>query len=115
MAAHDPIGLFDSGVGGLSIMKEVRRLLPQEDLIYVADSKFCLMGKDPAAIRDGPGRSRRLITQGVVNSWRAIRLVASKELRANFPYPSSGWNRQSNRQPDEETEYLCFGTGLTCR
>lgn len=32
-----PIGLFDSGVGGLSVLREVRRLLPNEPLIYYAD------------------------------------------------------------------------------
>ncbi len=32
-----PIGIFDSGVGGLSIFREIRRLLPYESLIYVAD------------------------------------------------------------------------------
>lgn len=32
-----PIGIYDSGVGGLSVLREVRRLLPAEDLIYVGD------------------------------------------------------------------------------
>ncbi|MGH8873751.1 MAG: glutamate racemase, partial [Acidimicrobiia bacterium] len=31
------IGLFDSGVGGLSILREVRHLLPAADLVYLAD------------------------------------------------------------------------------
>lgn len=31
------IGVFDSGVGGLSVMAEIRRLLPESDLIYLAD------------------------------------------------------------------------------
>jgi len=31
------IGLFDSGIGGLAILREVRRLLPEADLTYVAD------------------------------------------------------------------------------
>ena len=35
---HDgPIGIFDSGIGGLSVLREVRRQLPDEDLIYIAD------------------------------------------------------------------------------
>lgn len=34
-----PIGIFDSGVGGTSIWKEVHRLLPYEHTIYLADSK----------------------------------------------------------------------------
>jgi len=32
-----PIGIFDSGVGGLSVLSAVRELLPNEDLIYLAD------------------------------------------------------------------------------
>ena len=33
-----PIGVFDSGVGGLSVLREIRQLLPNETLLYVADS-----------------------------------------------------------------------------
>jgi glutamate racemase len=33
-----PIGIFDSGVGGLTVCKEIRDLLPQEDLIYFGDT-----------------------------------------------------------------------------
>jgi len=33
-----PIGVFDSGLGGLSVLREIRRMLPAEDLVYVADS-----------------------------------------------------------------------------
>jgi glutamate racemase len=33
-----PIGVFDSGVGGLSVLREIRVRLPHEDLLYVADS-----------------------------------------------------------------------------
>ena len=33
-----PIGVFDSGVGGLSVLRHVRAMLPGEDLLYVADS-----------------------------------------------------------------------------
>ncbi|WP_066636950.1 glutamate racemase [Desulfolucanica intricata] len=47
-----PIGFFDSGVGGLSIMNEVRRLLPKENMIYFADSAYCPYGvKPPNVIR----------------------------------------------------------------
>jgi glutamate racemase len=33
-----PIGLFDSGVGGLSVLRQLKRLLPQEDYLYFADT-----------------------------------------------------------------------------
>ena len=38
MSPDNPIGVFDSGVGGLSVLREIRRLLPHEELLYVADS-----------------------------------------------------------------------------
>ncbi len=37
--SSQPIGIFDSGVGGTSIWKEIHRLLPNEQTIYLADSK----------------------------------------------------------------------------
>lgn len=44
-----PIGLFDSGVGGLSIWREVTRRLPNEATRYVADSARCPYGSRPSA------------------------------------------------------------------
>lgn len=38
MPSKDPIGIFDSGIGGLSVLSHIRALLPSEDLIYVSDS-----------------------------------------------------------------------------
>jgi glutamate racemase len=43
------IALFDSGLGGLSILREVRRQLPQHDLFYLADTAYCPYGPRPAA------------------------------------------------------------------
>ena len=45
MERENPIGVFDSGVGGLSVLREIRRALPDEDLIYVADSKYAPYGE----------------------------------------------------------------------
>ncbi len=38
MINNNPIGIFDSGVGGTSIWKEIHALLPYENTIYLADS-----------------------------------------------------------------------------
>ncbi|MBP6883828.1 MAG: glutamate racemase [Candidatus Pacebacteria bacterium] len=40
-----PIGVFDSGVGGLSILIELRRLLPEENFIFLADQKYVPYGE----------------------------------------------------------------------
>jgi glutamate racemase len=44
VSSSGPIGLFDSGVGGLSILRHVRRALPHENLVYAADSRFAPYG-----------------------------------------------------------------------
>ena len=47
-----PIGVFDSGVGGLTVLREIRALLPAETLLYVADSGHVPYGeKSPEYIR----------------------------------------------------------------
>jgi glutamate racemase len=42
-----PLGIFDSGVGGLSVVREIRRALPAEHLLYVADTAHCPYGDRP--------------------------------------------------------------------
>jgi glutamate racemase len=44
-----PIGVFDSGVGGLTVLAEIQRLLPAESLLYVADSGHIPYGEKSAA------------------------------------------------------------------
>lgn len=43
--ASAPIGVFDSGVGGLSVLKHMRALLPAENFLYVADSGYAPYGE----------------------------------------------------------------------
>ncbi len=51
LSAEQPIGIFDSGVGGLTVAKEIKRLLPNENLIYFGDTKHLPYGeKSPEAI-----------------------------------------------------------------
>jgi glutamate racemase len=46
---NGPIGLFDSGVGGGTVLAEVRRQLPHENLLYLADQARCPYGTRPIA------------------------------------------------------------------
>ena len=43
--SHAPVGIFDSGLGGLSVLRAVRARLPDEALIYVADSLYAPYGE----------------------------------------------------------------------
>lgn len=47
--AVQPIGVFDSGLGGISVLREIHRLLPQEELIYIADSGHAPYGSKSSA------------------------------------------------------------------
>lgn len=44
---EQPIGVFDSGVGGISVLQELIRIMPNEDYIYLGDSKNAPYGTKP--------------------------------------------------------------------
>jgi glutamate racemase len=53
------IGVFDSGVGGLAVLREIRSLLPRADLLYVADQRHAPYGRQSvAAVRE---RAERIV------------------------------------------------------
>lgn len=89
------IALFDSGLGGLSVLREVRVLLPHHELMYVADSAFCPYGPKPVAFV----RKRSLaIGRWLVDRGAALLVVACNTassaaldvLRAELPIPVVG-------------------------
>lgn len=84
------IGLFDSGVGGLSVAREIMRQLPACPLIYLADQSHAPYGPRPLAqIRDfAGGITRFLLTQGaqvVVVACNTASAAALHWLRRTFP------------------------------
>lgn len=90
MEPVQPIGVFDSGLGGLSVYREIRRHLPAEDVIYYADSAFCPYGtRSPQEIRDRcHGITRLLIERGakiIVVACNTATSMAIDFLRASFP------------------------------
>jgi len=49
---NNPIGIFDSGIGGLTVLKEVEKLLPNENIIYLGDTaRVPYGGKSPEVVR----------------------------------------------------------------
>lgn len=48
--AEQPIGIFDSGIGGLSVLRHIQAALPNEDLRYFADSGFAPYGEKPEEV-----------------------------------------------------------------
>src|SRR3982751_1407916 len=60
------IGIFDSGVGGTTVLRQLRDLLPNHDLLYLADQAQCPYGTRPVAeLRAlSAANTRWLLTQG---------------------------------------------------
>jgi len=88
----DPIGVFDSGVGGLSVLREIRRELPDEHLLYVADSGYAPYGDRPAdfIIERSTSVAEFLIGHGakaIVVACNTATAVAVEALRARFTLP----------------------------
>lgn len=90
-----PIGVFDSGVGGLSVLREIQQLLPAESLLYVADSGYVPYGeKPPEQIRERSRFiARFLIEQGakaLVLACNTATAAAINDLRGEFDMPIIG-------------------------
>ncbi|MEQ1773851.1 MAG: glutamate racemase [Burkholderiales bacterium] len=87
-----PIGVFDSGVGGLSVLREIRKALPNEALLYVADSGAAPYGDRP---REYIAARARAVTgfflgqqvKAVVVACNTATAVAAQMLRSCFDIP----------------------------
>lgn len=92
MKTEDPIGVFDSGVGGLSVLREIRRELPGEQLLYVADSGHAPYGDKPAELIQARAVAivEFLVSQhakAIVVACNTATGVAIRMLRARFWLP----------------------------
>ena len=47
-ALHSPVAVFDSGFGGLTVLRALRAQLPDEDFFYFADTRYFPYGERPA-------------------------------------------------------------------
>jgi glutamate racemase len=86
------IGVFDSGVGGLSVLRAIREHRPADDLVYVADSGFAPYGDRDAAfiVARAEPIARFLVGLGVdavVVACNTATVVAVDALRAWCPVP----------------------------
>jgi glutamate racemase len=89
---NNPIGVFDSGVGGLSVLREIRRELPGEDLLYVADSAHAPYGDKSRQVIEA--RSIAIVefllsqhAKAIVVACNTATGAAIETLRARFSVP----------------------------
>jgi glutamate racemase len=95
MPDYRPVGVFDSGVGGLSVVREMRLLMPSLDILYVSDARFLPYGERSEAFI----RARALAITDFLTTGGAAALVvacntataaAALELRARYRLPIIG-------------------------
>jgi glutamate racemase len=91
-ASARSIGVFDSGIGGVSVLIEIQRQLPAEDLIYVADSAHAPYGDK--AVEDIQERAFRIVeflleqpVKAIVVACNTATGVAVEALRARWSLP----------------------------
>lgn len=85
-----PIGVFDSGVGGISVLKEAVKLLPNEDFIFFGDSKNAPYGVK--SVEQVYQLSKKIVTDFIAQDAKAIVIAcntatsaAAKRLRSEHP------------------------------
>lgn len=95
MNNNQPIGLFDSGIGGTSIWTAIHKLMPSEDTIYLADSKNAPYGqKSKEAIIALSCKNTEFLLEKnakiIVVACNTATTNAIKELRAKYDVPFIG-------------------------
>ena len=96
MIAERPVGIFDSGVGGLTVLKALRERLPSEDFVYLGDTARLPYGtKSPASILRYARQAARHLQQRdiklLVIACNTASAVALPELRTEMqPLPVIG-------------------------
>jgi glutamate racemase len=95
MINNNPIGLFDSGIGGTSIWKAIHHLMPNEETIYLADSKNAPYGQKSKdeIIALSIKNTEFLLNQNakiIVVACNTATTNAIKELRARYKVPFIG-------------------------
>ncbi|HLN96667.1 MAG TPA: glutamate racemase [Flavobacterium sp.] len=95
MANEQPIGVFDSGVGGTSIWREIHRLLPHENTIYLADSANAPYGQRSKEEIVALSKKNTDLLIGmdckiVVVACNTATTNAIRELRASYDIPFIG-------------------------
>ena len=90
-----PIGVFDSGLGGLTVVRQIRRMCPQEDILYLGDTARVPYGTRSAqtVLRYSRACARALVSRGIkllVVACNTVSAVALDMLRVELDLPVLG-------------------------
>lgn len=87
---RQPIGVFDSGVGGISVLRELIRVMPNENYIYLGDSRHAPYGTKPLeTVRELTFENARLLlaqgAKGLVVACNTATSAAVRLMRSTYP------------------------------
>lgn len=108
------IGVFDSGEGGLSVLKEITRLLPEAEYVYYSDNAHCPYGeKSPEYIQNrARAITERLLKEGadvIVVACNTATAAAISVLRSEYSDASSQKVRDKVRElTGGRHDHICF-------
>lgn len=108
------IGVFDSGEGGLSVLKEITRLLPEAEYVYYSDNAHCPYGeKSPEYIQDrARAITERLLKEGadvIVVACNTATAAAISGLRSEYSDASSQEVRDRvQKLTGGRHDHICF-------
>lgn len=108
------IGVFDSGEGGLSVLKEITRLLPEAEYVYYSDNAHCPYGeKSPEYIQDrARAITERLLKEGadvIVVACNTATAAAISVLRSEYSDASSQEVRDKvQKLTGGRHDHICF-------
>lgn len=94
MDRNAPIGVFDSGIGGLTVAREIMRQMPQERIVYFGDTARVPYGSksQDTVLRYSRQIIRFLKTQGV----KAIVIAATRPRRVHWRRSNRNWISRSS-------------------
>ncbi len=115
---HAPLGVFDSGLGGLTVVRALQRALPHEDIVYLGDTARVPYGtKGPDTVtRYALTCANHLVTRGVkaiVIACNTVSAVAPERLRVELDLPVLGVIEPGARAAADATRLFKVGVLAT--
>lgn len=117
------IGFFDSGIGGISVLYEALKLMPDEDYIYYADTKNVPYGTKPKEkvreyVLDAGQFMKNKGVKALVVACNTATSIAIEDLRREFDFPIIGMEpavKPAVESCDGDRRVLVTATPLTIR
>jgi glutamate racemase len=105
MDNNEPIGIFDSGIGGTSIWKEIQWFAPNEKTIYLADSKNVPYGQKSKRNYCIKQKNTDLLLKMAVN-WLLLHVTRQTQLREKYDVPFIGIEPAINLLANSKTQII---------